>query len=85
MQLGDRGSVPPFWYDGDLSSSEGMPIHIAPQPKPKVAYFCMEYGLGETLPLYAGGLGVLAGDHLKAAGDLGLPLTAVGLLWRQRL
>jgi len=59
-----------------------MQIHVAPEPKPKVAYFCMEYGLGETLPLYAGGLGVLAGDHLKAAGDLGLPLTAVGLLWR---
>ena len=50
--------------------------------RPKVAYFCMEYGLGETLPLYAGGLGILAGDHLKAAGDLAVPLTAVGLLWR---
>ncbi len=58
------------------------PIHIAQRPKPKVAYFCMEYGLGETLPLYAGGLGILAGDHLKAAGDLGLPLTGLGLLWR---
>jgi glycogen phosphorylase len=51
-------------------------------PMPKIAYFCMEYGLGETLPLYAGGLGILAGDHLKAAGDLGVPLTAVGILWR---
>ena len=50
--------------------------------KPRVAYFCMEYGLGETLPLYAGGLGILAGDHLKAAGDLDVPLTAIGLLWR---
>ena len=51
-------------------------------PLPKVAYFCMEYGLGETLPLYAGGLGILAGDHLKAAGDLGVPLTAIGIRWR---
>jgi starch phosphorylase len=57
-------------------------MHLTPDPKPKVGYFCMEYGLGETLPLYAGGLGILAGDHLKAAGDLGLPLTAIGILWR---
>jgi glycogen phosphorylase len=42
----------------------------------------MEYGLGEELPLYAGGLGILAGDHLKAAGGLGVPLTGIGILWR---
>ncbi|GEJ56918.1 alpha-glucan family phosphorylase [Anaeromyxobacter diazotrophicus] len=48
-----------------------------------VAYFSMEYGLGEGLPLYAGGLGVLAGDHLKAASDLGVPLAAVGLLYQE--
>lgn len=47
---------------------------------PRVSYFCMEYGLHESLPLYAGGLGILAGDHTKAASDLGLPFTAVGLL-----
>ncbi|BAS27795.1 alpha-glucan family phosphorylase [Limnochorda pilosa] len=51
--------------------------------RPKVAYFCMEYGLHEDFPLYAGGLGILAGDHLKAAGDAGLPLVGLGLLWRQ--
>jgi starch phosphorylase len=39
----------------------------------------MEYGLHESLPLYAGGLGVLAGDHLKSASDLGIPLVGVGL------
>jgi len=50
---------------------------------PRVAYFCMEYGLHEELPLYAGGLGILAGDHIKSAGDLGLPLVAIGLLWRE--
>ena len=49
---------------------------------PRVAYFCMEYGLGDELPLYAGGLGILAGDHLKAAGGLGVPLTGIGILWR---
>ncbi len=48
----------------------------------KIAYLCMEYGLHESLPIYAGGLGVLAGDHIKAAGDLGLPLVGVGVLWR---
>ncbi len=48
-----------------------------------VAYFSMEFGLAEALPLYAGGLGVLAGDHLKAASDLGLPLVGIGLLYQE--
>jgi starch phosphorylase len=48
-----------------------------------VAYFSMEFGLHETLPIYSGGLGVLAGDHLKESSDLGLPLVAVGFLYRQ--
>ena len=48
-----------------------------------IAYFSMEFGLGEALPLYAGGLGVLAGDYLKAASDLALPVTAIGLLYRE--
>jgi glycogen phosphorylase len=47
-----------------------------------VAYFSMEFGLHERLPIYSGGLGVLAGDHLKAAADLGVPLVGVGLLYR---
>ena len=47
-----------------------------------VAYFCMEYGLHESLKIYSGGLGVLAGDHCKAASDLGLPFVAVGLMYR---
>ena len=48
-----------------------------------VAYFCAEFAIHESLPIYAGGLGVLAGDHLKSASDLGLPLVAIGLLYRQ--
>ncbi|TMH60648.1 MAG: glycosyltransferase family 1 protein [Betaproteobacteria bacterium] len=48
-----------------------------------VAYFCAEFGFHESLPLYAGGLGILAGDHCKAASDLHLPFVAVGLLYRQ--
>jgi starch phosphorylase/maltose phosphorylase len=50
---------------------------------PNVAYFCMEYGLHESIPLYSGGLGVLAGDHAKAASDLGLPFTGIGLFLRE--
>ena len=49
---------------------------------PRTAYFCMEYGLHESIPLYSGGLGILAGDHAKTASDLGLPFTAVGLFLR---
>src|SRR5690606_9247319 len=48
-------------------------------PAPRFAYFCAEYGWHESISLYSGGLGVLAGDHTKAASDLGVPLTAVGL------
>jgi len=43
----------------------------------------MEYGLSEALPIYSGGLGVLAGDHLKTASEFGIPLTGVGLLYQQ--
>jgi starch phosphorylase len=50
---------------------------------PRVAYFCMEYAVAEDLPIYAGGLGVLAGDYVKAAGDLHLPLCAIGIFWAE--
>ena len=50
---------------------------------PKIAYFSMEFGLNECLPIYSGGLGILAGDHLKSASELGLPLVGVGLLYQQ--
>jgi starch phosphorylase len=48
-----------------------------------IAYFSMEYGLHEMLPIYSGGLGVLAGDHLKEASDLGLPLVGIGLMYAE--
>jgi starch phosphorylase len=48
-----------------------------------IGYFSLEFGLAECLPIYSGGLGVLAGDHLKATSDLGLPLVAVGLFYKQ--
>src|ERR671915_2550534 len=48
-----------------------------------VAYFSPEFGVGESLPIYSGGLGVLSGDHLKAASDLGIPLVGIGLLYHE--
>ena len=59
------------------------------RPRP-VAYFSAEFGLHESLPIYSGGLGVLAGDHIKSASDLDIPLVAIGLFYghgyfRQRL
>jgi starch phosphorylase len=57
------------WYKGD-----GRDV---------VGYFSMEYGLDVSLPIYSGGLGILSGDHLKTASDLGLPLVGLGLLYRQ--
>jgi len=47
-----------------------------------IAYFSAEYGLDETLPIYSGGLGILSGDHLKSSSDLGIPLVAIGLLYK---
>jgi starch phosphorylase len=50
---------------------------------PTVAYFCMEYGLDNDLKLYAGGLGILAGDYLKGARDEDLPIVGLGIKWKQ--
>lgn len=61
--------------------AEGLRPRLAPE-RP-VAYFSAEFALHESLPIYAGGLGLLAADHLKSASDLGLPLIGVGLLYRQ--
>lgn len=70
-----------------LDSQRQAPPHEALAgllgPDDLVAYFCAEFGLHESLPIYSGGLGVLAGDHCKAASDLGVPLVAVGLLYGQ--
>src|ERR1044071_9487213 len=60
---------------------EGVP-HL-PKGQPAIAYFCAEFGIHECLPFYSGGLGVLAGDHVKSSSDLGLPLIGVGLFYRQ--
>ncbi len=72
-------------FDHYMQEYDTWAGRIAPQisPEEPVAYFSIEYGLHESLPIYCGGLGVLAGDHLKSASDLGLPLVAVGLLYKQ--
>lgn len=64
----------PLWYQQHQQSGAAMPA--------AVAYFSMEFGVAEVLPNYSGGLGILAGDHLKSASDLGVPLIAVGLYYR---
>jgi len=70
-------------YGSDLQKPGDARVQRALDPaQDLVAYFCAEYGLHESLPLYAGGLGVLAGDHCKAANDLRLPFVAVGLFYR---
>jgi len=62
----------PAWFS--TQHPEGSPL--------RVAYFSAEYGVAECLPVYSGGLGILAGDHLRAASDLGIPLSAIGLGYR---
>lgn len=74
-----RGSLTPVpkgrtpWFPSE---------HGQLSPRLRVAYFCSEYAIHESIQQYSGGLGVLAGDHLKSASDLGLPLVAVGLAYR---
>ncbi|MEB3032850.1 alpha-glucan family phosphorylase [[Mycobacterium] nativiensis] len=64
----------PRWYQRQQDGGAALPVGIA--------YFSMEFGVAEALPNYSGGLGILAGDHLKSASDLGVPLIAVGLYYR---
>lgn len=63
----------PTWFDTTHPATGLAPV----------AYFSMEFGLSESLPIYSGGLGILAGDCLKTASDLGVPMVGVGLLWQQ--
>ena len=68
-------------YDTYHKSKRRKIANIDPQ-QDLIAYFCAEFGFHESLPIYSGGLGILAGDHCKAASDLRLPFVAVGLLYR---
>ncbi len=68
-----RRNSDPFWFP---QSQAAKTLNLT-------AYFSMEFGLSEALPIYAGGLGVLAGDHMKSSTDLGAPVVGVGLLYQQ--
>ncbi|MGV0700238.1 alpha-glucan family phosphorylase [Mycolicibacter sinensis] len=70
----DEYLTQPRWYQQQQDAGATLPAAIA--------YFSMEFGVAEALPNYSGGLGILAGDHLKSASDLGVPLIAVGLYYR---
>ncbi|HVA95039.1 MAG TPA: alpha-glucan family phosphorylase [Candidatus Dormibacteraeota bacterium] len=73
LQAKQQASAKPAWFQ---QSHPGSPLTC-------VAYFCMEFMLSEALPIYSGGLGNVAGDQLKAASDLGVPVVGVGLLYQQ--
>ena len=71
-------------FDAYMKGEDTWFSRTYPQLKDRqIAYFSFEFGLHESLPVYAGGLGVLAGDHLKEASDLGLPLAAVGFIYNK--
>ncbi len=70
----DHYLTDPRWYQHQVAAGASYPAAIA--------YFSMEFGVTEALPNYSGGLGILAGDHLKSASDLGVPIVGVGLLYR---
>ena len=69
-------------YMSDTRPSPKLNVSARITRENPVAYFCAEFGVHNSLPLYSGGLGILAGDHLKSASDLNLPLVAVGLFYR---
>ncbi len=90
----DAAARNPAYRDGyqrviasyDAYHARQMPADLCAHLDPKqdlVAYFCFEFGFHESLPLYSGGLGILAADHCKAASDLAVPLVGVGLLYHQ--
>lgn len=72
-------------FDQYLNQTDGWASRVAPQitTQHPIAYFCAEFGVHDSLPIYSGGLGILAGDHLKSASDLGVPMVGIGLMYRQ--
>ena len=66
-----------------LSATDTWAARSVPSLRDPVCYFSMEFALHESLPIYSGGLGVLAGDHMKSASDLGVPFLGIGLLYRE--
>lgn len=83
----DRMARDPRYLSVYKRACERLDQYLEGQPKSEdgqlIAYFSMEYGLADCMPIYSGGLGVLSGDHLKASSDSGFPLVAVGLLYQK--
>lgn len=75
----DNYMAAPTWFGETYGKRNGD----ATAAETRIAYFSAEFGLHESVPVYSGGLGVLAGDHLKSASDLGIPLMGVGLMYRE--
>lgn len=73
LERAARQDSQPTWFEAQ-HGGDGVP---------SVAYFSMEFGLSEALPIYSGGLSMLAGDHLKSSSSQGVPLTGIGLLYQQ--
>lgn len=80
----------PAWREVNILAATPQHLHefyhaenVAAKSYPSIAYFCMEYGIHPALRIYAGGLGILAGDYLKTASDLNIPVIAIGLFYRQ--
>src|SRR4051812_34194069 len=69
-----------WFHEAYANGPDGRPLT---ESSFRIAYFSAEFGLHESVPVYSGGLGVLSGDHLKSASDLGLPLVGVGLMYRE--
>ncbi len=70
-------------YDKYITESTWYSKNYEKTPEKKIAYFSLEFGLIESIPIYSGGLGILAGDFLKSASDLGIPFAGVGLLYQE--
>jgi starch phosphorylase len=71
------------WFESERSSDRTWFARTYPELRHRpIAYFCAEFGIYHSVPIYSGGLGVLAGDHCKTASDLGVPLVGVGILYR---
>jgi starch phosphorylase len=70
----------PTWYEETYDAPDR---NGGPMPDLRIAYLSAEFGIHESIPVYSGGLGVLSGDHLKSASDLGLPLVGIGLMYRE--
>ena len=77
----DHYLAAPTWFQETYGKAGTDPAALA--SRYRTAYFSAEFGIHESIPIYSGGLGLLAGDHLKSASDLGLPLVGVGLMYRE--